>query len=200
MLPANVLSTSTSRPGFDYPVKTPLPEDLLQGWEFGGTALQDPNDGLLVKVWRAFLVIDDETNVGSIFVEAPDVSPIFVLDGLGITDVDLAFDQNMNLFLCFTQLGIAKYYWFDSTAGGYVTDSLPAGCRSPRCCLDDHRAFNTVNSDVVLGYINPLNELCIRYQRDRYLVEYVLAGAFPESLIYVGMNKEFRVQFGLGFA
>jgi hypothetical protein len=200
MLPNNVLSTPAVPSGFSYPVKTPVPEDLLQGWEYGGVAIQDPSQGLLVKVWRAFLVIDDLTSVGSIYVEAPDVPAVFVLSGLGITDVDIAFDQNMNLFLCYTQLGIVKFYWYDGTIPGYVIDSLPAGCRSPRCCLDDHRAFNAPNSDILLGYVNPLNELCVRYQRDRYSVEYVLAGIIPESLVYIGMNNGYRVQFGMGFA
>lgn len=200
MLPSNSLSFPTAPSGFDYPVKTPLPEDLLQGWEFGGTALQDPNDGLLVKVWRAFLVINDSTSVGTIFVEAPNVPAFEVLNGLGITDVDIAFDQNMNLFLCYTQLSVIKYYWYDATIPGYTISSLPAGCRSPRCCLDEHREFNITNSDILLGYMNASNELCVRYQRDRYLIEYVLAGPFLESLIYIGMNRGMRVQFGLGFA
>lgn len=199
MLPeSNELSTTAVRSGFAYPVKTPLPADKLQDWELAGVALNDPSEGLLVKLWHCTLEIDRDTGIGSVYVEAPGVVKTLLFSGVGITEVALAFDQNMNPFVAYMQGTDAKIYWYDPLTPGMIHTTLPAGCYDLRCCLDEKRPFNIGNSDVVLSYIRAGN-LYIRYQRDRYLVEYLLkAGAGPEArLVSMAINLGFRMQWHL---
>lgn len=199
MLPvANEVSTSAVISGFNYPVKSPLPVDKLQDWELAGVALNDSSQGLLVKLWHCTLEIDNVTTVGSVYVEAPGVAKTLLFSGAGITEVGLAFDQNMNPFVAYMQGTDAKIWWYDPTVPGMTHTTLPAGCYDLRCCLDEKRPFNIANSDVVLSYIRAGN-LCIRYQRDRYLTEYVLKAGVGGSaqLVSMAINNGFRLQWRL---
>jgi hypothetical protein len=195
---ANEVSTTAVISGFSYPVKTPLPEDKLQDWELAGVALNDASQGLLVKVWHCTLEIDPDTTVGSVYVEAPGVAKTLLFSGAGITEVALAFDQNMNPFVAYMQGSDAKIFWYDPLAPGMVHTTLPAGCYDLRCCMDEKRPFNIGNSDIVLAYIRASN-LCIRYQRDRYLVEYVLKAGVGSTakLVSMALNQGFRLQWRL---
>jgi hypothetical protein len=199
MLPqGNEVSTTAVVAGFSYPVKTPLPVDKLQDWELAGVALNDASQGLLVKVWHCTLEVDRDTSVGSVYVEAPGVAKTLLFSGVGVTEVAVAFDQNMNPFVAYMQGTDAKIFWYDPLAPGMVHTTLPAGCYDLRCCLDEKRAYFVGVSDIVLSYIRAGN-LCIRYQRDRYLVEYVLkAGVGPDAkLVSMAMNNGFRLQWRL---
>lgn len=203
MIPNNTLASPGYISTFAYPVKTTNPIDLLIGWELGGRWIQDASEGLLVKLWTIEAVqnLDDTVDVvvsapGGVL---PDVDSLIVFSGIGITEVDLAFDQNMNLFIAYVQQGVSRYYWWDPTVGGMVHSTLPDLCRSPRCCLDDHRIFNASASDILLCYVNPSNQLCVRYQRDRYSIENIFLPDVIESLAHVGMNIVGSVQFGLGY-
>lgn len=198
MLPDNQLSVIAYPSTFNYPVKSAMPDDLEQGWEWGGIALNDPSEGLLYQIWHCTLDIDEDTDIGYVYVEAPSVAKTLLFSGLGIRVVDIAFDQNMNPFVAYKQQGAWKYWWFDPTVQQMVHTEL-ANSRDLRCCLDDHRQFALATSDILLCYINNTNQLCVRYQRDRYSVEYVLASSIPENLVYVGRNIQSRVQFGLGY-
>ena len=198
MLPENELSTVAVISSFAYPVKTPIPADMLQDWELAGVALNDPSQGLQVKVWHCTLEIDRTTGVGSVYIEAPAVAKTLLFSGLGITEVALAFDQNMNPFVAYMQGASAKIYWYDSTVPGMTHTTLPVGCYDLRCTMDEKRLFNIANSDIILSYIRAGN-LCIRYQRDRYLVEYVLkAGVGSDAkLVSMALNNGFRIQWRL---
>lgn len=198
MLPDNILSTVPYPAPFTYPVKSAMPDDIQQGWEWGGIALNDPSEGLLYQIWHCTLEIDEDTNIGYVYVEAPSVTKTLLFSDIGITAVDIAFDQNMRPFVAYKQLGQWRFWWWDPTVPAQVHTTLP-NSRDLRCCLDDHRRFAVATSDILLCYINDSNELCVRYQRDRYSIEYVLEPGIPENLVYVGMNSQWRVQFGLGY-
>lgn len=142
--------------------------------------------------------VDENTNIGYIYVTAPTVPKTLLFSGLGITAIDLAFDQNMNPFVAYKQLGLWKFWWWDPTILSMVHTPLPDD-RDLRCCLDDHHDFAVAFSDIVLAYVNASDELCVRYQRDRYSIEYVLASGIVENLVYVERNAESRVQFGFGY-
>lgn len=196
MIPENRLSTTAVRSGFSYPVKSAFPEDKLQDWELAGIALGDASAGLDVKLWHCVLEIDKDTSVGSVYVEAPGVAKTFLFSGVDITEVALAFDQNMNPFVAYQQGTAARYFWFDPLIPGMTHTTLPAGCRDLRCTMDEKRLFDIANSDIVLSYIQSGN-LCVRYQRDRYLVETILkAGAGSEAqLVSMAMNNGRRLQW-----
>lgn len=198
MLPDDQLSTSPVTSGFNYPVKTAMPDDVQQGWEWGGIALSDPSAGLFYQIWHCTLEIDEDTSIGYVYLEAPSVAKTLLFSDLGITAVDIAFDQNMHPFVAYKVLGQWKYWWWDPTIPG-MAHTLLSNSRDLRCCLDDHRSVAVDNSDILLCYINNSNELCVRYQRERYTIEHVLETGIPENLVYVGMNLQYRVQFGFGY-
>lgn len=102
----------------------------------------------------------------------------------------------MNPFIAYVQGGQAKYYWYDSTVPGMVHTNLPAGSYDPRCTMDEKRPFNIAESDILLSYIRAGN-LCVRYQRERYLTEHVLKSGIGSSarLVSMALNRGFRVQW-----
>src|SRR5690606_35250660 len=99
MIPDHELAPVAFVSGYSFPVKGPTPADFLQDWELGGVALNDPSQGLSVKVWHAFATHDHDTDVVTVWVEAPGVPATELFSGIGITEIALAFDQNMNPFV-----------------------------------------------------------------------------------------------------
>lgn len=198
MLPDNTFSDTAHIAGFTFPVKTPAPVDKLQDWELGGVGLNDPSQGLMVKVWHCLLEIDRDTGVGSVYVEAPGWPKDFLFSGAGISEVAMAFDQNMNPFIAYMQGADAKIYWYDPTATAMVHTTLPAGSYDLRCSLDDKRQFNVGDSDIILSYIRA-GTLYMRYQRDRYAVEYTLKTGIGSTanLVSMAMNAGSRMQWRL---
>src|SRR5690606_19984672 len=140
MLPQDgELSTTAAISGFAYPVKGPLPEDKLQDWELGGVALNDPSQGLMVKVWHAFTTHDRDTDVVTVWVEAPGVPATELFSGLGITEVELAFDQKMKPSVAYQQGDDAQISWYEATIPGMRHTRLSSGSRTMRCTMDERR-------------------------------------------------------------
>lgn len=193
MLPENTLSSQAVVTGYPFPVKQP--GDFLVDWEMGGIALNDPSKGLNFQLW--FLEVKRDPNIinhWNVYVSAPSVAETLLFSGANITSASLAFDQNMNPFVAFVQNGQAKIYWYDSTVPGQITSNLAADVKSPVCCIDDHRAFSVGTSDIILAYIRA-GWLRMRYQRDRYTIEYNLCEVGNAELLSVAMNSKLRVQF-----
>lgn len=190
MIPENRLSTTAFVSGFSFPVKSPGDQKI--DWELGGVALNDPSQGLQVKVWVCEVVGDDIT------LTAPGIPRFTVFTAAGTTEVALSFDQNMNPFIAYMQSGTPKIYWYDQTVPGMTTTVLAAGCYDLRCTLDDKREFNTSGSDVILAYVRA-GGLYFRQQRDRYTVEYLLKAGIgaDASLVSMAMNTGNRLQFRL---
>lgn len=203
MLPNERIAEKAYISGFSVPVKSAAPADKLQDWEMGGTFIQVPDDGLLVKLWHLKAVFNADLDTVEVILEAPGgVTPsdasVVLFSGPEITEVALAFDQNMNPFVAYIDGTDAKIYWYDPLESDMVHTTLPSGCYDLRACLDEHREFALADSDILLSYINGGN-LCIRYQRERYEDEHILkAGVGGEAhLIYMQRNKGFRVQWRL---
>lgn len=198
MIPGNLLSTNAVISGFSFPVKGPSSEEKSVAYELGGVALNDPSQGLAVKLWTARLEIDKETGVGSVYVQAAAVVKTLLFSGMGIDEIDVCFDQNMNPFVAYMQSGQGRFYWYNPVVGGMDHTDLPAGCYDLRCSLDEKRPFNIAESDIVLSYIRAGN-LCMRYQRDRFTVEHVLRDDLGPSvrLVSMAMNRGSRLQWRL---
>ncbi len=170
---------------------------LLMDLEMGGVGLNGSSEGLRVQTWtlRYFPATDDMT------IEAPNTVQTILFNRPDITEISLAFDQNMNPFVAFVQDGDAKFWWWDTTIPGTTFTNLPANTLTPRCCLDDKRETQTGSSDIILTYV--LNaKLYFRMQRDRYGTQYLLQDPFvhpssglPTVLKRIGMNKVNRLQF-----
>src|SRR5690606_37985990 len=77
---------------------------------------------------------------------------------------------------------------------------MPIDGNSPRITLDDARAFNGANSDVILGYVRA-GFVRYRRQRDRFTVEYtppIVPGGTPApatGLRHISMNSNLRLEF-----
>jgi hypothetical protein len=157
-------------------------------YERGGVALRDASQGLDVKDWKLRFVSPE------VRISADGVAETVLFSEAGITEVSLAFDQNMNPVVAYVQTGTAKIRWYDSLAEAQVISTLPAGSVSPRLSLDDKRALQSGTSDVILAYVRD-DALYFRAQRDRFEVEYLLKEAVGGLLVRIGMNTIGRLQF-----
>lgn len=195
MLPQNTLSTTALFAPLQTAAKGPL--DLLIDWEMGGVALSDPSMGLQVKLWTLKVYIDRDTEAQEVRISAPGTPESVLIASSGITEVSLAFDQNMKPAVAYLENGVSKLYWYDTTIPGFSTIILPAGSLSPRCTIDDHRDLQVGISDIILAYVRAGN-LYYRQQRDRFTVEYLLKTVGSDAkLISVSMNDIHRLQFRL---
>lgn len=170
--------------------------DLLLDYELGGVALNDPSAGLQVQPWEAW---SDGAHLW--VAPSPGRTPTtLLLTGSGITEVALAFDQNMRPTVAYVEAGLAKLFWFDTSIGAMVTTSY-AGATSPMLTLDDKRPVATLGgtSDVLFFYLLS-GSLCYRQQRDRFTIERVLGAVPPTStrINRVGMGSNNRIQVWLG--
>jgi hypothetical protein len=193
MIPENRLSSVPVYAPYYPPDDTDPPDDLWDT-EIGGVALNDPSQGLRVKVWTLRAVGAS----GNVYVSAFDVFETLLFSAPGIQEVSLAFDQNMRPFVAFVQDGQAKYRWYDSLLGTNVITTLDPLDRNPRCCMDDKRDQQTASgsNDIILAYTRS-NALYFRQQRDRYETEYLLKTDVNGRLMRVGMNTLSRLQFML---
>ena len=164
---------------------------LTESWESGGVGLSDTSQGLVSHIWRAW------TDSKVIYIQRSDLpkdTSKILLAAPDITELDLTFDQNMRPVLTYVSGGIAKLYWYDTVSQSQTITDFP-NAQNPRVSLDDKRAFNTANSDVIFAYINN-DQLCCRYQSERYGIEHVLHQLPPKTqLVKIGMGTANRFLF-----
>lgn len=171
------------------PLLLPNPQPALTtSLHRGGVALNDSSQGLDVQTWT---LSTDGTDVK---ISATSVPESVLFSGSNITEVCLAFDQNMRPFVAFVEDGQAKYRWFDTQDGQIKITTLPAGTITPRCTLDDRRQTQLGASDIILTYLRN-NALYFRAQRDRYTIEYLLRSNAGTGLLHVGLNSGNRLQW-----
>lgn len=169
----------------------PKADSPLTDYEYGGIAIGDTSKGMMYQIWKLvygagnFRVVDLLGN--SVLVHT--------VSGY-VTQVSLAFDQNMRPTIAYVEDDIVKLYWFDSSVGHNVISSFPS-YRSPRVSLDDGRAFNIPESDIIFVFIED-NQLKYKVQRERYSTAYTITAVdADETISQVGMDKGFRFKFEL---
>ena len=164
---------------------------LTESWESGGVGLSDTSQGLDSHTWRAW------TDSKAIYIQRSDLpkdTAKTLLAAPNITELDLTFDQSMRPVLTYVSNDIAKLYWYDTVSQSQVITDFP-NVQNPRVSLDDKRSFNTANSDVIFAYITN-EQLCCRYQRERYGVEHVLHQLPPNAKLgKIGMGTTNRFLF-----
>ena len=186
--PENRLSTSLVASPYTYPY-TLTPPNARTAYSLGGVGLGNAGQGLSFQLWTA---VAKPTYVE---LKAPNqVEPIVVLSQPDITELTLAFDQNMNITLAYVQYGQAKLYWFDTFISSYTITLVGDGAISPRVTLDDKRELRTASSDVILAYVRNDN-LYFRMQRERYLSERLLKLNVAGRLVQMGANTKNRLQW-----
>lgn len=169
-----------------YIVPYDRPREPLKDAEYGGVAISDSSQGLRVKVWELEVRGDD------VVAWAPGVAETVLFSRPGITEAGLAFDQNMNPCVGFVAGVQMTLWWYDPIQFKQVFTDF-AG-HSPRVVMDDKRPLQTRANDILFVYVRD-GTLCVRHQRDRFLVENALATMGDHTLGQVGMNSVNRIQF-----
>lgn len=161
--------------------------------EMGGIAISDPSAGLTYQPWTL-----SYSEIGE-FVLTPHVTgtPTVLLIRAGVSDLALAFDQNMRPAVAYTQNGSLYLWWYDTVVAGYVISNFGQGL-SPRLALDDKRVTAEGASDILFAYIQD-GQIKYRQQRDRFTVERVLSNhVYPNTRIRAfGMTEQLRIQIEL---
>lgn len=171
--------------------------EINESYEKGGVALYNPKQGLNTHVWYAWTEFNKKTNDSTIFIKRDDLTDkVAFLTDKNVSEIDLTFDQNMNPCLVYVADNVPKLYFYDTQLGEYTTIILH-GIQQPRISLDDKRAFNIPQSNIVLAYMRD-KSLYMRLQQDRFGVEYHLKTFDDNKVLHrVGMGKFNRFLFAL---
>lgn len=186
-MPENVLSTTPVAAAFIGAAMNPITRTL--DFEDGGVAPNDPSMGQMYQVWQA--VIRDE----KIYISAPNTPEFEFYSGTAVTDVSIAFDQNMRLHVAWVDDETFYWRWFNTLTGQMETTNFGTGYLTPKCTLDDKRSTQSGGSDIILAYVKADGKLYHRRQRDRFGVEYLLADGPFYGISKLGMNAVYRLQF-----
>lgn len=167
--------------------------DYVVGYEMGSLELFNPAGGLLQQLWTV------DTDGSGIYLSAPNHARQLVLQAPEVTQVDLAFDQNMYPFIAFVSLGVTKFYWYDSQTSQFEITTLDGIVKTPRCTLDDKRKEGISNSDIVLLYIDAIaGQLAYRLQRERYATQHNLMSVDKYDVVRcVNFAANLRLQMTL---
>jgi hypothetical protein len=191
----NFLAPDELSPVFNYPEDL-TPDEVPTDWELAGVGLNDSSEGVQYQDWTFYMDGPD------IMVRAPNTPPTVVHSpGLGVLELSGSFDSNMQPVVVWTGADLVTWLrWWNPVTVSFALSTLPA-LRSPRLTLDDKRASQVVDRDVLLFYIRD-ETVCYRQQRDRYQVEYQL---YPLPKGYrrigrVGMTDGLRMQVELTLA
>ncbi len=185
MMPGGVLSAITIQGSFVEPNRKR--REPLIDYEMGGVGLQDPSGGLQYQLWTI------ESNGTDVYVRAEHVAPVLLFSRPGITRVTLGFDLNMRVHAAFVQNGVSWLWWYDSQAGAMIFTAYP-DASYPTLGTDEKRSSELANSDLLFAYMRGQN-LCVRMQRDRFLIEYAYPIGRNAELVAIGMNSANRFQF-----
>lgn len=160
----------------------------LSDYARGGVALLDSSNGINVANWYIEVV----DGVCLLSKEGESEVAIETLSE-DVSWISLAFDQNMHYNLAYS-IGKESYLlWYDAERQSYNTDHI-GQVSTPFVRMDDVRDFMEGTNDVILSYIKG-GALCVRMQRDRYKVEYVLAANAGTIITKCGMNMGLRFQW-----
>lgn len=186
MLPDDTLSSEPVPGQFAEPAASR--KDWTVDTEMGGVGLSNPSGGLRDRLWTL------RYESPRVIVSAEGVPDTVLFEREGITELSLAFDQNMRPCVAFVDGDGPWLWWYDSQAQAQVFTALPAGATSPKVCTDEKRRTLLANSDIILAYLRD-GWLCYRQQRDRFDTEYQLAPVTTGRLVTIGMNTGYRLQF-----
>ncbi|AKF13962.1 hypothetical protein [Pseudomonas phage DL62] len=161
----------------------------------GGVAIQDPSEGLFVRVWRTML-----RNDGTYLGWEDGTNEVRIGDGIdaGISTISLDFDSNMNYVFVFVRAdktGALSY--FNVQQGRRIVVEL-GQVDYAKVALDDKRPGATAWAQVIVPYTRGGN-MYVRTQNENYTQEHleVDTGKVFRPLVKCGMgtNLRFQVQF-----
>lgn len=181
MLPNNILSSSAVPADFMSPQRS----NQLVDYEYGASTLQNPETGMDAVLWKCFY--DDG------FIKFSHLDQIQIMLAVdNVTALSFAFDLNMNPLITYCTEKHCYLWWYDATQAKQVTTNLGTEISFPQLSLDERRAVESSNADVIFAYIKN-NKLYIRIQRERFQIEHELTQA--KRLVQIGMMKNNRFGF-----
>lgn len=194
-LPGNELSTVAIKGDFLLPDRLGR-KSKVEDFERGGVALNNPTDGLDVRDWR-IRILGTIARLGP-YPEGPEIDLFF---DAGMTEISLAFDQNMRPAVAYIANGVTKLFWYDTALAAQTTTSFGGGLRTPFLTLDDKRASQSSANDILFFYLVGTT-LRYRMQRERYQTERTIyTGLLPNAQIKrVGMGTNLRLHIEIGNA
>jgi hypothetical protein len=191
MMPDNVLSTTAVVANFTGARSLGVTKTL--DFHDGGVAIQDASRGLQYQRWRARL-IDAGKASSHVLLDSPNTLAYTLYAVANITEISIAFDQNMRPALAYVADGESKLWWYDSVESDMVVTDIDG--TSPRIGLDDPRLIGSngySTNDILLMYVRD-NVLYYQQQRDRFTIERSLASDIDTPLIKIGLNRQLRLQ------
>jgi hypothetical protein len=193
MIPGNEMSSVPAPSDFIVPDELYDWCDRKVDYEAGGVALNDPTQGLRVYTWRIQAV------GASAILDVPEdvlIEPVTLFTAVAtITEISFTFDLNMQPSVAYVAGGVAYFWYYDTALSAYTTLTL-TGAASPRCLLDDRRATQTLNADVLLFYLRD-GYLWERIQRDRFEIEYQMMATDAPAIARIGFTTGYRIQIEL---
>ena len=184
MIPGNGFTATPVASDFIDPYDRPYSPAIA--YSRGGVALNDGSQGREVGLWfvtASDTTIDVHSEAGGLQLSLPIP---------GASNVSLAFDQNMQPAIAYSQSGVHRLRYFDTLLADFNTLVEPTAT-SARCVIDDAREAFGAASDIVWAYIRD-GVLYYRIQRDRYLIEYTV-GPAEGTITGMGPNQGLRLQF-----
>lgn len=173
--------------------------DYLTAFDIGPVEIQDTSEGINSYVWKAFVLNGKEIWVdrANAFNTAWRNNPIKIYEHPeDIWELSFTFDQAGNPFFAFSSGTSIFLEYMDGDTNLRVTRNIAEG-KSPVCCLDERRPELSNISDVIVFYVDSIDdEIVYLYQRDLYNVKYNTgitdtAGIYLEDL---GMAGGYRLK------
>ena len=181
MMPDNQLS-SRSIPA---PFLVPYRLDKRVDYEWGGVDIADTSKGMQVKIWTCRYLENQ------IIISDGSISHA-ILNVENVTALSFAFDLSMQPVITYVVNNETYLNWYDTAIAQRVTTKFGIDFITPQLALDEHRAFQSANADVVFAYLRE-GILRTRLQRDRYQIEY--SYAVSQELVQIGMTSNYRFAF-----
>ena len=91
---------------------------------------------------------------------------------LGLQTISVVFDRQMQIVVTYIKGSKCYIYYWDALEDKYIETELEG--KYVKATLSTHYTLHTAFSEVVVGYVKNDKVLCIRLQRDRYKVEYII--------------------------
>lgn len=170
----------------------------LEDYELGGVGIQDPSQGLQVKLWKCWW---DENDDNVYLEDTTTGNTTTLFNEVDIVELAFTFDQNMRWYTATRHSdNTLNFRWFDTQQAVYELTSY-ANIKSARLAHDDKRRLSVEQgqSDVILTYLRG-TQVHWRIQRDRFAQEYTHPTTFLNSnkITHFGMSTKNRLQWRLG--
>lgn len=181
MFPNNALSSQPIIAPFLVPYRL----DKLIDYEWGGADIADTSKGMQVKIWTC-------KYIGNQIIITDGLISHTVLNVENVTALSFAFDLSMRPVVTYVVNAETYLNWYDTAISQRVTTNFGIEYITPQLALDEHRAFQSANADVIFAYLRD-GILRTRLQRDRYQIEHTYTAS--QELVQIGMTTNYRFAF-----